>query len=148
MYSSRRPFPLPTFVFDPPSKRVFFFTNSDDVDHISFIILGTVVCGLAVAALVLVFSDGGSHPTARMVRCSMGFLVSIAWIMAIADEAVNVLQVRYIFSAISFSRTFRFVSSPLRQLCLSLVILMTYPDIWIHLWALGCHNRAHDLRRG
>lgn len=61
-----------------------------------FLVLGTVVGGLAVAVLVLVFADGRSHPTARMARCSMGFLVSIAWIMAIADEAVNVLQVRSI----------------------------------------------------
>jgi solute carrier family 24 (sodium/potassium/calcium exchanger), member 6 len=71
--------------------------HSDDVDQILFIILGTAVCGLAVATMVLVFADGESHPTARMVRCSMGFLVAIAWIMAIADEAVNVLQVRPIY---------------------------------------------------
>ncbi|KAG1887304.1 Sodium/calcium exchanger protein-domain-containing protein [Suillus subluteus] len=64
----------------------------DDADHLMFLALGTAVCGLAVAALVLVFADGRSHPTARMARCSMGFLVAIAWIMAIADEAVNVLQ--------------------------------------------------------
>lgn len=63
-----------------------------EADHFAFLVLGTAVCGLAVAALVLVFADGRSHPTARMVRCSMGFLVAIAWIMAIADEAVNVLQ--------------------------------------------------------
>ncbi|KAG0695897.1 Sodium/calcium exchanger protein-domain-containing protein [Suillus ampliporus] len=63
-----------------------------DANHLLFLVLGTVVCGLAVAVLVLVFADGRSHPTARMARCSMGFLVSIAWIMAIADEAVNVLQ--------------------------------------------------------
>ncbi|KAG2060851.1 hypothetical protein BDR06DRAFT_871433 [Suillus hirtellus] len=63
-----------------------------DADHFMFLVLGTVVGGLAVAVLVLVFADGRSHPTARMARCSMGFLVSIAWIMAIADEAVNVLQ--------------------------------------------------------
>ncbi|KAG2140117.1 Sodium/calcium exchanger protein-domain-containing protein [Suillus clintonianus] len=63
-----------------------------EADHFAFLALGTAVCGLAVAALVLVFADGRSHPTARMARCSMGFLVAIAWIMAIADEAVNVLQ--------------------------------------------------------
>ncbi|KAG1870589.1 Sodium/calcium exchanger protein-domain-containing protein [Suillus subalutaceus] len=63
-----------------------------DADHLMFLALGTAVCGLAVAALVLVFADGRNHPTARMARCSMGFLVAIAWIMAIADEAVNVLQ--------------------------------------------------------
>lgn len=73
--------------------------SSDDVDQIAYITLGTVVCGLAIATLVLVFSDGGSHPTLRMVRCSMGFLVAIAWIMAIADEAVNVLQVRFAHSS-------------------------------------------------
>jgi sodium/potassium/calcium exchanger 6 len=65
------------------------------------LVLGTAVCGLAVAALVLVFADGRSHPTARMARCSMGFLVAIAWIMAIADEAVNVLQVRSILFSYS-----------------------------------------------
>lgn len=27
-----------------------------------------------------------------MTRCSMGFLVAVVWIMAIADEVVNVLQ--------------------------------------------------------
>jgi sodium/potassium/calcium exchanger 6 len=63
-----------------------------EADHFMFLVLGTAVCGIAVAALVLVFADGRSHPTARMARCSMGFLVAIAWIMAIADEAVNVLQ--------------------------------------------------------
>ncbi|KAG1733601.1 Sodium/calcium exchanger protein-domain-containing protein [Suillus paluster] len=63
-----------------------------DANHLPFLVLGTAVCGIAVAALVLVFADGRSHPTARMARCSMGFLVAIAWIMAIADEAVNVLQ--------------------------------------------------------
>ncbi|GLB40207.1 putative Ca(2) cation antiporter (CaCA) (TC 2.A.19) family protein [Lyophyllum shimeji] len=48
--------------------------------------------GSAMAVLVLIFGDHGDHPTARMARCSMGFLVAIVWIMAIADEVVNVLQ--------------------------------------------------------
>lgn len=46
-----------------------------------------------LASLVLSFSNMGSHPAAQMARCSMGFLVSVVWIMAIADEVVNVLQV-------------------------------------------------------
>lgn len=87
--------------------------NLDDVDQFPFIALGTIVCGLAVAALVLVFSDGGSHPTARMARCSMGFLVAIAWIMAIADEAVNVLQVRLILSPSHFPIPALLMSIPL-----------------------------------
>ena len=54
--------------------------------------LAAVVGGLAVAALVAVFAEKGDHPTGRMTRCSAGFFVSIVWIMAIADEVVNVLQ--------------------------------------------------------
>lgn len=61
-------------------------------DHIEWILAGTAVGGVAVGLLVLVFADEGAHLTARMARCSMGFLVAIVWIMAIADEVVNVLQ--------------------------------------------------------
>lgn len=43
--------------------------------------------------LVAVFSYNGEHPTARLARCTMGFIVAIVWIMAIADEVVEVLQV-------------------------------------------------------
>lgn len=43
--------------------------------------------------LVIIFADTGLSATGRMTRCSMGFFVSIVWIMAIADEVVNVLQV-------------------------------------------------------
>ncbi|KAF8962752.1 Sodium/calcium exchanger protein-domain-containing protein [Flammula alnicola] len=57
-----------------------------------WILLGTLVAGLSVGILVLIFSDKGKSPAARMARCSMGFFVSIVWIMAIADEVVNVLQ--------------------------------------------------------
>lgn len=52
----------------------------------------TLVSGLILGTLVAVFADKGNHPTARIARCSMGFFVSIVWIMAIADEVVNVLQ--------------------------------------------------------
>lgn len=45
-----------------------------------------------MAALVVSIGGTGSHYSSKMVRCSMGFLVSIVWIMAIADEVVNVLQ--------------------------------------------------------
>lgn len=45
-----------------------------------------------MAILVAVFSLKGEHPTARLARCSMGFIVAIVWIMAIADEVVEVLQ--------------------------------------------------------
>lgn len=59
--------------------------------------LAALISGLAAAILVAIFADNGKHPTFRMIRCSLGFFVAIVWIMAIADEVVNVLQVRNIF---------------------------------------------------
>jgi hypothetical protein len=59
--------------------------------------LASVIAGFAVAVLVLIFAENGCHPYAKMARCSMGFLVSMVWIMAIADEVVQVLQVRFVF---------------------------------------------------
>jgi hypothetical protein len=58
-------------------------------------VIAAAVAGLTVAVSVAVFSETGAHPTARMARCSMGFLVAIVWIMAIADEVVQVLQVGF-----------------------------------------------------
>ncbi|KZT22363.1 hypothetical protein NEOLEDRAFT_1119658 [Neolentinus lepideus HHB14362 ss-1] len=54
--------------------------------------LAAGVAGLACATMVAVFSDRGEHPTARLARCTMGFFVAVVWIMAIADEVVNVLR--------------------------------------------------------
>lgn len=56
------------------------------------LLLGTAIGGLAVGVLVLLLSDRGDNVSAQMVRCSMGFTVAVVWIMAIADEVVNVLQ--------------------------------------------------------
>ncbi|KIM85010.1 hypothetical protein PILCRDRAFT_817849 [Piloderma croceum F 1598] len=60
--------------------------------HIAWLMIAAAVAGLTVAIIVAVFADKGAHPSARMARCSMGFLVAIVWIMAIADEVVQVLQ--------------------------------------------------------
>jgi sodium/potassium/calcium exchanger 6 len=57
-----------------------------------WLLLCALLGGLAMAALVVSIGGTGSHYSSKMVRCSMGFLVSIVWIMAIADEVVNVLQ--------------------------------------------------------
>ncbi|KAF8656846.1 hypothetical protein AX16_002393 [Volvariella volvacea WC 439] len=61
-------------------------------DQQVWITVGTVLIGTAAAILVLSFPDSGNHPTAKMARCSMGFFVAIVWIMAIADEVVQLLQ--------------------------------------------------------
>ena len=55
--------------------------------------IATFVVGLGLGTLVIIFADSGLSATGRMIRCWLGFLVSIVWIMAIADEVVNVLQV-------------------------------------------------------
>jgi len=52
------------------------------------------IAGTVAAVLVLIFAGDGSDPAGRVARCSMGFFVAIVWIMAIADEVVQVLQVR------------------------------------------------------
>lgn len=55
--------------------------------------IATLVVGLALGTLVIIFADTGVSVAGRMIRCSIGFLVAIVWIMAIADEVVSVLQV-------------------------------------------------------
>lgn len=62
--------------------------------HESWLLLATGVAGFAVGIMVAVFSDQGIHPTAQLARCIMGFMVAVVWIMAIADEVVEVLQVK------------------------------------------------------
>ncbi|KXN89118.1 Putative cation exchanger C3A12.06c [Leucoagaricus sp. SymC.cos] len=57
-----------------------------------WILLACAVTGCAIGTLVLIFAENGTHPSAKMARCSMGFVVAVVWIMAIADEVVNVLQ--------------------------------------------------------
>jgi len=64
----------------------------DGTRHEPWLLLATGVAGFAVGIIVAVFSDQGSHPTALLARCIMGFTVAVVWIMAIADEVVEVLQ--------------------------------------------------------
>ena len=55
--------------------------------------IATAIAGFTMAVIVSVFADHGNNPAARLIRCFMGFFVAIVWIMAIADEVVNVLKV-------------------------------------------------------
>ena len=79
---------------------------------------------------MIIFADTGLDAAGRMTRCSMGFFVSIVWIMAIADEVVNVLQVNFIL--VLFFDHF----------C---VAELSEQDIWFHLWTLGCHHWSYHL---
>lgn len=58
------------------------------------IMIAVAVSGFAIGTLVLIFAGDGEHPTTKMARCSMGFFVAVVWIMAIADEVVDILKVR------------------------------------------------------
>ncbi|KIJ52641.1 hypothetical protein M422DRAFT_26210 [Sphaerobolus stellatus SS14] len=55
-------------------------------------LIGAAVTGVSTAALVLIFSDHGNNAAGRLARCFMGFIISIVWIMTIADEVVGVLK--------------------------------------------------------
>ncbi|WVF67966.1 hypothetical protein IAT40_002728 [Kwoniella sp. CBS 6097] len=63
-----------------------------DESYLPWVLLGTSVAGLAAAAVVLYLSTDGSSYTWRLVRCFCGFICSMVWIAAIADEVVGVLN--------------------------------------------------------
>lgn len=95
-----------------------------------WIFLAASCAGLVAGALVLSFSDNGDHPAARLARCSMGFLLAMVWIMAIADEVVKVLQAS--------------PSSVSRKYALLLTISI---DLRLHFWTLGRDHWANYFRR-
>ncbi|KAH6909008.1 Sodium/calcium exchanger protein-domain-containing protein [Coprinopsis sp. MPI-PUGE-AT-0042] len=57
-----------------------------------WLLIAILVGGFVAGITVVIVGGDGTHTSGRMMRCSMGFLVAIFWIMAIADEVVNVLQ--------------------------------------------------------
>lgn len=61
--------------------------------HAGWYILAAVLCGISVSVLTAVFAHDGKNAPARLARCFIGFGVAMVWIMAIADEVVQVLQV-------------------------------------------------------
>ncbi|KAH8115340.1 hypothetical protein DFH11DRAFT_1688504 [Phellopilus nigrolimitatus] len=58
----------------------------------AWLLAATEIAGSTTAAFVLVFAGRGTKSVAQMAHCSMGFFVAVVWIMAVADEAVNVLK--------------------------------------------------------
>ncbi|THV03220.1 hypothetical protein K435DRAFT_651826 [Dendrothele bispora CBS 962.96] len=75
-------------------------------EHQPWLFLAASVMGVSLATLIVIFCPSNSPASSgllrdhergdskafKMARCSVGFLVAIVWIMAIADEVVNVLQ--------------------------------------------------------
>jgi hypothetical protein len=78
----------------PDEEKLTRICYIDGTKHEWMVELAVSVVGACLAVLVVVFGDRGNNPPARLARCIMGFLVAVVWIMAIADEVVNVLQVR------------------------------------------------------
>ncbi|CAL1710949.1 unnamed protein product [Somion occarium] len=64
----------------------------DGTKHEPWFFLAAGVAGTIVAILVAAFAHRGDSPAACLARCAMGFVVAIVWVMAIADEVVEVLQ--------------------------------------------------------
>ncbi|KAI9461703.1 Sodium/calcium exchanger protein-domain-containing protein, partial [Lactarius psammicola] len=62
------------------------------VRHEQWFLLGAGLAGLSAGIPVFLFANKGDNQVWLLARCSMGFLVAVIWIMAIADEVVNVLQ--------------------------------------------------------
>jgi len=65
----------------------------DDSAYEQWILLGLGLAGIVAGVSVAIFADKGNHPWWLTARCSMGFLVAVVWIMAIADEVVSILRV-------------------------------------------------------
>ena len=66
---------------------------TDGMDYFKWILLGACGGGAVAAGLVAYFATDGTSRTWRLVRCFAGFICSMVWIAAIADEVVSVLQV-------------------------------------------------------
>ena len=67
------------------------------MEYFRWIMLGSLIGGVLAAAGTMLYATDGSSRTWRLVRCFAGFICSMVWIAAIADEVVNVLQVSIAF---------------------------------------------------
>lgn len=74
-------------------RDLIFKSYPEDSAYGQWIRLGIGLAGVVAGVSVAIFADKGSHPWWLPARCSMGFLVAVVWIMAIADEVVSILQV-------------------------------------------------------
>jgi sodium/potassium/calcium exchanger 6 len=54
--------------------------------------LGVSVVGLLGSILIMIYASDGTSETGRMIRCFGGFICSMVWIAAIANEVVDVLR--------------------------------------------------------
>ncbi len=94
-----------------------------------WLLLGIGLAGLAAGTSVALFAGKGDNRGWILVRCTMGFLVAVVWIMAIADEVVNILQVSKANMSIWGLNKYRL-------------------DLRLYLWIVRCdHWSDHICRR-
>jgi hypothetical protein len=109
-------------------RDLIFNSYPEDSAYGQWILLGIGLAGVIAGVSVAIFADKGSHPWWLPARCSMGFLVAVVWIMAIADEVVSILQV-----------------SEGNVNTRSKLILV---DLRLHFWTVGCYRWFDDFRCG
>ena len=72
---------------------LFLLSNSGGTDYLLWTLLGAGILGLIAGTVVMYLASDGTSSSWRLVRCFAGFVCSMVWIAAIADEVVNVLRV-------------------------------------------------------
>ena len=97
-----------------------------------WLLLATGISGFTAAVLVAVFAHRGTNPGIRMIRCFMGFFVAVVWIMAIADEVVNVLKVQSYPPSMVRTSAYTDIRRPLASSLVSLTLSSALPSL---LWA-------------
>lgn len=75
------------------SESALDFAQSDDLESFPWIMLGVGAGGIVGAVAVMMIATDGSSGTWRIARCFGGFICSMVWIAAIANEVVGVLLV-------------------------------------------------------
>lgn len=62
-----------------------------------WVFIGAAILGTTTACLVGVFVDKGNHPTMKMLRCLVGFCVSVVWIMVRQSMTDSILKTLTVF---------------------------------------------------
>ncbi|WVQ86023.1 hypothetical protein IAT38_008191 [Cryptococcus sp. DSM 104549] len=68
------------------------FITFNGMPHFRWFLLAALLSGSIMATLVLLWATDGTSQPWRLVRCFCGFMCSMVWIAAIADEVVGVLD--------------------------------------------------------
>ena len=81
------------FLASRSEKKKNLIPYAEGFAHKQWLLLGIGLVGSVAGIFVALFAGKGDNRGWLLVRCSMGFLAAVVWIMAIADEVVNILQV-------------------------------------------------------